>query len=185
MDGMQSTSWEWQQVRRTAEEAVGPEIAKLIDEARRKEHPAGQLISVLHAIQAKFGFLSDEHMAAVAQLLQVPAATVTGVATFYHFFKFEKPGRFVISLCMGTACYVKGADKVAERLRQELGIDFGETTRDGLFSFEQARCLGMCGLAPVLMINDRVYEKVSPDDVPALLQACTRQAHEGQAAGAE
>ena len=108
-------------------------------------------------------------MAAVAQLLGVPKSTVTGVATFYHFFRLEKVGKYMISLCTGTACYVKGADRVANRIAEELGVEMGGSTEDGLFTFQQARCLGMCGLAPVLMINDEVYEKVKPDDIHSLI----------------
>ena len=109
-------------------------------------------------------------MDAVAQLMQVPTAKVYGVATFYHFFRLKPRGRFVINVCLGTACYVKGADRVVEKIKEELGIDFGETTTDGLFSLEASRCLGTCGLAPVMMIGDEVYGQVTPDKVPALLE---------------
>lgn len=85
-------------------------------------------------------------------------------------------GRFMINVCMGTACYVKGADRVAARFREELGIDFGQTTTDGQFSLHDAACLGTCGLAPVVMINARVYPRVTPDQVPGLLESLTAPA---------
>jgi NADH:ubiquinone oxidoreductase subunit E len=109
-------------------------------------------------------------MNAVAQLLGVPTATVTGVATFYHYFRLQAAGKFMINVCMGTACYVKGADKVAARFEEELGIEFGQTTTDGQYSLHSAACLGTCGLAPVVMINEQVFSKVTADQVPALLE---------------
>ncbi len=164
-----------QDVMADARQDLPEDIVALIEQCRQRENPEGQLISVLHKVQAHYGYLPTEQMDAVAQLLQVPSATVTGVATFYHFFRLTPKGRFSISVCMGTACYVKGADRVASRLEDELGITFGETTTDGQFSLEESRCLGTCGLAPVMMINGQVHGKVTPDDVPSLLQACRRE----------
>lgn len=170
-----------QAVRAAAEAALPAEIVRFIEQVRQGPHPESQLISVLHKVQAHFGHLGSEHLDAVAQLLQVPAAKVSGVATFYHFFRLRPKGRFVINVCMGTACYVQGAELLVQRLREELGIDFGQTTSDGLFTLECARCLGTCGLAPVLMINNEVHGKVTPDRIPALLEQCHRQA-KGEAA---
>ena len=103
------------------------------------------------------------------QLLQVPTAKVVGVATFYHFFRLRPQGKFIIRVCLGTACYVKGADRLAQKLKEELGIDFGETTKDGVFSLEASRCLGTCGLAPVMMVGEDVHPQVTPDQVPSIL----------------
>ena len=108
-------------------------------------------------------------MDAVAQLMRIPSATVTGVATFYHFFRLKPCGKFLINVCLGTACYVKGAQDVADRIKEELGVDFGETSKDGMFTLESARCLGTCGLAPVVMIGDDVHPRVKPDQIPTLL----------------
>lgn len=160
----------WTTIEANAREALTPEIVNFINDCRRGPHPESRLIAVLHRVQDHFGYLAREQMDAVAQLLGVPAATVTGVATFYHFFRLQPVGRYMINVCMGTACYVKGADKVAAKFEEELGIDFGQTTTDGQYSLHNAACLGTCGLAPVVMINDRVYGKVSPDQVPALLE---------------
>lgn len=146
------------------------DLVRFIQTCQQGPEPASQLISVLHRVQGHFGHLGAEQLDAVAQLLGVPAAKVAGVATFYHYFRLQPQGRFMISVCMGTACYVKGADKVAAKFKDELGIEFGQTTTDGLFSIHEARCLGTCGLAPVVMINDEVYGKVTPDQVPALLE---------------
>ncbi len=158
-----------QQVLEQSRAALPADIVEYIEAVRSRPQPESQLISVLHKVQRRFGYLDRAHMDAVAHLLGVPAAKVSGVATFYHFFRLTPRGKYVISVCMGTACYVKGAEKVLDRIREELGIDLGETTRDGLFSLEESRCLGTCGLAPVLMINEEVHAKVSPEQVPALL----------------
>jgi NADH-quinone oxidoreductase E subunit len=150
--------------------ALPQTVLDLIESALFGPHPESQLIAVLHAVQEHAGWLPPEQMDAVAQLLGVPTSRVTGVATFYHFFRLTPRGRHVIHVCLGTACYVKGADRLVEKLRGELGITFGETTKDGLFSLEVSRCLGTCGLAPVLMIDDDIYGQVTPDKIPALLE---------------
>lgn len=160
-----------ERVMARSREALTPEIVEHIERARRDEHPQGSLIAVLHKVQEHFGWLGRDQLDAVAQLLGVPAATVTGVATFYHYFRLQPAGRFRINVCMGTACYVKGADKVAARFQEELGITFGQTTTDGRYSLHSAACLGTCGLAPVVMINERVYSRVTPDQVSVLLES--------------
>lgn len=159
-----------EEVRRRSVEALTPEIVAFIERCAGDTHATSHLISILHKVQSHFGYLGREQMDAVAQLLQVPAAKVTGVATFYHYFRLEPRGRFVINVCLGTACYVKGVERVADKLCEELGIQFGETTKDGLFSLEGTRCLGACGLAPVVMIEDKVYGDMTPDQIPALIE---------------
>lgn len=173
---IQSKTDNWPQVKAKSEAALTPEIVKYIEEVRRGPEPHSRLISVLHKVQAHFGFLGTEQMDAVAQLLRVPAADVTGVASFYHFFRLKPGGKYLINLCMGTACYVKGANEVAEKIKDELGIDVGETSGDGMFTLEYARCLGTCGLAPVLMVNGEVHAKVKPDQIPALLESYREKA---------
>lgn len=167
---MSQSTDNWSEVRDESEQVLPPEIVEAIEQVRGGEHSDSQLISILHKVQGHFGHLGREQLDAVAQLMQIPAAKVTGVATFYHFFRLTPRGQFMINLCMGTACYVQGADRVAEKLQDELGIEFGETTSDGLFSLEQSRCLGTCGLAPVMTVNDDVYGNVTPDKIPALLE---------------
>jgi len=146
------------------------DILKFIQECKKKEYPDSQLISVLHKVQDKFGYLPKEKMEAVAQLMQIPAARVSGVASFYHYFRLKPVGKLIISVCLGTACHVKGADLVAKKLEEELGIKFGETTTDGLFTLEVARCLGMCALAPIIKIGEDVHAHVTPDQIPAILE---------------
>lgn len=145
------------------------EIKELIDLFNKEEHPESQLIAVLHKVQLHYGYLPEDVLDEVAQQLQIPTSTVSGVASFYHFFSLTPKGKFAVSVCMGTACFVKGADKILEALQTELGIELGETTTDGLFSLDNSRCLGICALAPVLMINDKIYSNVTPRQVPELL----------------
>lgn len=159
-----------QEVMEAARAALGAEIAAFIDRCMQGPRPESQLIAVLHKVQAEYGWLSPEHLDGVAQLLQVPAAKVAGVASFYHFFRLAPRGRFTINVCLGTACYVKGAERVAAKIMEELGITWGETTKDGVFTLEGSRCLGTCGLAPVVMIGDEVHANVTPDQVPVMLE---------------
>jgi len=150
-----------------------------IAEVMKGTEPHSQLISVLHKVQGHFGYLGREQIDAVAQLMRIPQAKVTGVATFYHFFRMKPRGRFMVHVCLGTACYVKGASEIAERFKEELGVDFGETSKDGLFSLESSRCLGTCGLAPVVMIDEVVHGKVKPEQVRALLDTYRSKVGEG------
>jgi NADH:ubiquinone oxidoreductase subunit E len=169
---------QWDAVEAHSRAALSDEIVDYIMACRERPHAESGLIAVLHKVQAHFGYLGQAQMDAVAQLMQIPTAKVTGVATFYHFFHLQPRGQFVINVCMGTACYVKGADRVAERLKEELGIDFGETTTDGMFSLEATRCLGTCGLAPVIMIGDQVHGDVTPDQIPGMLEKALREPRE-------
>lgn len=157
-------------VNRRSAEALTPEIVAYIETCNKGDYATSNLIGVLHRVQHHFGYLGREQLDAVAQLLQVPTANVTGVATFYHFFRLEPRGRYIINVCLGTACYVKGAERVADRLCDELGIQFGETTSDRLFSLESTRCVGTCGLAPVVVINEKVYGNMTPDQIPGLIE---------------
>jgi len=145
------------------------EIVAMIDNFRAREHGESYLISVLQEIQNRFGYLSREHMDEVSSRMQIPSAKVTGVATFYHFFSFKPRGQVRVCVCMGTACFVRGADRVLDRLKELLGVDEGETTDDGKFSIESARCLGACALAPVVVVNEKVYGNVEPGQVEGIL----------------
>lgn len=171
-----TTTDNWDEVEAAAKGALPEDVVRFIEECRDGPEPHSQLIAVLHRVQERMGYLGAEQLDAVAQLLGVPAAKVSGVATFYHYFKLQPHGRYMINVCLGTACYVNGADKVAAKLKEELGIDFGQTSSDGLFSLHSAACLGTCGLGPVVMINDRVHPKMTPDQVPALLDALIEEA---------
>lgn len=165
----------WQQIEAQSQAALTPELVELIATCRAQEHAESQLIAVLHKVQEHFGYLGKEQLDAVAQLMQIPVAKVTGVASFYHFFRLTPPGKFVINICLGTACYVKGAQALVEKIKDELGIDIGETSGDGLFTLQAARCLGTCGLAPVLMVNEDVHPAVKPEHIPAILEKYRNQ----------
>ncbi len=146
------------------------DIINYIKECMGNRHGESYLIPVLQKIQNQFGYLSKAHMDEVSQLMQIPAVKVTGVATFYHFFSFVPKGQHRVTVCMGTACFVRGAGQVLTRFSEFLGINPGQTTSDGKFSLECARCLGACALAPVVLVNDRVYGAVQPGDVLKILK---------------
>jgi NADH:ubiquinone oxidoreductase subunit E len=177
---MSTTTDNWPQVEAAAQESLGKDIAMFIEQCRAGDEPDSRLVAVLHEVQAQYGYLDGEHLDAVAQLMQIPAAKVAGVASFYHFFRLEPRGRFMINICMGTACYVKGADRVARKVISEVGITWGETSSDGVFTLEGARCLGTCGLAPVVMIDDQIHGNVTPDEIPVLLEEYLQKAQEPQ-----
>ncbi|MEE4199014.1 MAG: NADH-quinone oxidoreductase subunit NuoE [Bacteroidales bacterium] len=128
-----------------------------------------ELINVLHKTQEHFGYLPAEVQEVVAQELNVPVAKVYGVVTFYSFFTMLPKGKYPISICTGTACYVRGADNVLQEFKRQLGIEVGETTEDGEFSLSCLRCVGACGLAPVVLVGDKTYGRVAPDGVKAIL----------------
>lgn len=152
-------------------EAFPRDLSEWIARFAGNERGESMLIPVLQEVQKRYGYLSREHMDAVSALMRIPATKVTGVATFYHFFHLAPRGRHTITVCMGTACFVRGADKVMDRLRELLGIGEGETTEDGRFSLESARCLGTCALAPVVVVGETVHGSVQPGGVEKLLRA--------------
>ncbi|PHV71034.1 NAD(P)H-dependent oxidoreductase subunit E [Sporanaerobium hydrogeniformans] len=137
------------------------ELEKFINELPEKR---GALISVLHKAQSLFGYLPKEVQVFVGKKLGVPVSQVYGVVSFYSFFTMLPKGEHPISVCLGTACYVRGADKVLDAFKKELGIEIGETTPDGKFSLDALRCVGACGLAPVVLIGDKVYGRINTAD---------------------
>ncbi|NGX62891.1 MAG: NADP-reducing hydrogenase subunit HndA [Candidatus Anoxychlamydiales bacterium] len=153
-----------------ARKELDKDILDFINESLQKEHPESFLIAVLHKVQEKYGYLSKDHLQAVAYLMNIPAAKVSGVASFYHLFHLKPKGKFVVSVCLGTACFVKGAEKLAKKFKEELGVDLGQTTTDGRFTLVNTRCLGMCAMAPVVKVAEDIHSKVTPDQVPALLE---------------
>lgn len=130
---------------------------------------AGALIPVLHQAQECFGYLPKEVQARVAKGLNIPPSEVYGVVTFYHFFTMQPRGDHEIKVCMGTACYVRGADQVVSAIGEALHIGEGETTEDRKFSLNLVRCLGSCGLAPAMMIDEEVYGRLTPTEVKEIL----------------
>jgi len=172
------TTDNWAELERGYRAMLPEPVLAFIDENRNRPHSESMLIATLHMVQAHFGHLGPGHLEAVAQLMQIPLAKVTGAATFYHYFRLQPRGKYLINVCLGTACYVKGAEKVAQKLSDELGIHFGETSKDGIFSLESTRCVGTCGLAPVVMIGDEVHGPLTPGQVPALLESYLARAAE-------
>ncbi|GAB4285038.1 MAG: NADH-quinone oxidoreductase subunit NuoE [Candidatus Rifleibacteriota bacterium] len=128
------------------------------------------LIPILQAVQEEEGYISRESVIEIGKALNLPASKIYGVATFYNQFRFTPYGKYNIQVCRGTACHVKGSANLLNRLERELGILAGETTRDGVFSIEVVACIGACGLAPVIAINGNFHAKVTPDDIPGILE---------------
>ncbi len=142
----------------------------MLDEIIKKHvHERGALIPVLHEAQELFGYLPIEVQKKISEGLDVPLAEIYGVVTFYTQFSLQPKGKFKIQLCMGTACYVKGSGKILDKLKEKLGIDVGDITEDGKFSLEACRCIGACGLAPVMMVNDDVYGRLVADDIEGII----------------
>lgn len=129
----------------------------------------GELISILHKAQGEFGYLPEEVQRVIADKLNISIAKVYGVVTFYSFFTMTPKGRHAISICMGTACYVRGAEKIVDEFKDQLGIDVGGVTEDGKFSLDCLRCVGACGLAPVVLIGEKVYGRVEPHQVKEII----------------
>jgi NADP-reducing hydrogenase subunit HndA len=146
------------------------QIDKIREICKSFGNQSGELINVLHKVQGNFGYLPAEVQEVVAQELEVSVAKVYGVVTFYSFFTMLPKGKHPISICTGTACYVRGAEKVLEELKKELKIEVGETTNDGKFSINCLRCVGACGLAPVVMVGEKTYGRVAPEMVKDILK---------------
>ncbi len=150
----------------TGVQKLTPELKAFI--AEWKEKP-GNLIMVLHRVQQDFGYIPREVAFEVADLLDVPLAKIYGVITFYNFFKLKKPGRNQIQVCLGTACYLKGGEDIIQELEGILGVGLNTVTADGEFSVEAVRCLGCCGLAPVMVVNGEVYGKVKTENLQGIV----------------
>jgi NADH-quinone oxidoreductase subunit E len=142
------------------------ELVTFIDEWKVKP---GSLIMILHKTQETFGFISRPAAERLARMTGIPLARIYGVITFYHFFKTVKPGKFRISVCLGTACYLKGGQDLIEEARSILGLAEGGNTDDGLFSIDPVRCVGCCGLAPVITVGADTYGKVTKDQLPEII----------------
>ena len=143
-----------------------PELLAFI--ADWKEKP-GNLIMVLHRVQEEFGYIPRTAAVKVSELLEVPLAKIYGVITFYHFFKLEEPGKYNIQVCMGTACYLKGGQDLIDEMENILGIGVNQVTEDKQFSIEAVRCIGCCGLAPVMLVDGEVYGKVTTEELPEII----------------
>ena len=148
-------------------EQMTPEIKAFIEEWKSKP---GNLIMVLHQVQKTYGYIPRNIAIEISELLDVPLAKIYGVVTFYNFFKLQKAGKYIIQVCLGTACYLRGGDDLIKEFERILGIGVNATTADGLFSIEAVRCLGCCGLAPVVVVNGEVHGKLEKKDVAAIVE---------------
>ena len=153
-------------------EKMTPEISAFIEEWKSKP---GNLIMVLHQVQQTYGYIPRNIAIEISERLSVPLAKIYGVVTFYNFFKLEKAGKYKIQVCLGTACYIRGGDDLLKALEKELGIGLNSTTPDGLFSIEAVRCLGCCGLAPVIVVNGNVHGRLTSKDVPTIIEQYRKQ----------
>lgn len=149
-----------------ATENLAPDIKATVRKWARKR---GSLIMMLHEIQNQRGFVPREVAMELARAVDVPLARIYEVLTFYNYFKTESPGKVVISACTGTACHLKGAPELVKAFQQELGIAEGETTPDGNFHLQTVRCVGCCGLAPVVVVNGKTYGRLKPAEIRAVV----------------
>ena len=141
-------------------------LEQVMDDYDRKEN---NLIQILHMAQAIFGYLPAEVQSFIAGKMDIPNSKVNSVLTFYSFFSTKPKGKYTVSICLGTACYVRGGKDVVNKLKEILGCDVGETTDDKIFSLQVMRCIGACGLAPAMTINDKVYKQVNPNKLHRIL----------------
>lgn len=142
------------------------------DIVAKHKNSKGALIPILHEVQGLYGYLPIEAQEVIAKEMNVPISEVFGVISFYSFFSLNPKGKHRVSICMGTACYVKGSGPILDKLKETLAIEVGETTEDGEFTLEDCRCLGACGLAPVLTINGKVFGRLTKDDIPEIIEGC-------------
>ena len=148
------------------EKMLTQEIEAFIEKWRGKP---GNLIMVLHRVQEEFGYIPRDAVFEVAEALDIPVAKIYGVITFYHFFKLSKPGKNQIAVCMGTACYLNGGQELIDECERILGVGLNTVTEDGEFSVEAVRCIGCCGLAPVLTVNGEVFGEVDTRQIAKII----------------
>ncbi len=147
-------------------ECKDEKIEKILSKYEKNK---SNLIQILNEVQEIYGYIPESVQLEISKYLEIEMAEIYGVITFYARFTLKPKGKYNIAVCLGTACFVKGSEKVLDRVKQKLGIDVGETTKDGKFSLEATRCIGACGLAPVFTINDEVYGKATPEMVDKII----------------
>lgn len=149
---------------------IRPDVRKGIEDiCDTYANESSPLMMILSAIQKKYGYIPLEVQEIVSKKTRIPVAEIYGVVTFYSFFSLKPKGKYVVGICLGTACYVKNSQMVLDKFTEKLGIQAGETTEDGLFTIEAIRCIGACALAPAMSINGKVYPKVTPDQVERII----------------
>lgn len=147
--------------------ASNAELNAIVDKWKDKK---GSLVMMLHAVQNHFGYVPRDAAMEIAHRANIPLAKIYEVLTFYHFFKLTAPAKHQISVCTGTACYLKGAQDIIKTLEHELGVNAGQVTADGRFSVVALRCIGCCVLAPAMTIDGKIYGQVKQADIPAILR---------------
>ena len=167
-----SNKQETQVMDKAEKEKAFEQIANIIDLYKDKE---GSLIQVLHLSQTVYGYLPMELQEFISDKMGIPLSVVSGVVSFYSFFSTTPRGEHTIRVCMGTACYVRGGKKIVEYLQDHLGVELGGTTDDGMFTFEIVRCIGACGLAPAMMIDEKVYKQVSTAKLGSILDSYKKE----------
>ena len=155
-----------------ADERVKQEVNEILQQFIKDKQ---NLITILNEVQEKYGYIPKMAQVEIANYLNIPLAEVYGVITFYSRFTLKPKGKYNISVCLGTACFVKGSKELFERARQKLGIEEGETTPDGLFSLDATRCVGACGLAPVFTVNNEVYGKATVKKLDEVIDSLKEQ----------
>lgn len=157
-----------------ATETLGQQDVSIIhDIVDRFKDIKGNLIMILHQVQGHYGYVPKEAIRGIADLLDLPTAKIYEVVTFYNYFKLNPPAKHNIAVCLGTACYLKGGDAVRENFNNALNIKDNATTEDGLFQVESVRCVGCCGLAPTVSVNDKVYSAATKRDVERIIAQCS------------
>lgn len=141
-----------------AADGKDPKMEEILEKYGKEK---SNLIQILNEVQEYYGYVPERAQLAISEYLTIPMAEIYGVVTFYSRFTLKPKGKYHIAVCLGTACFVKGSEQVLDRAKERLGIDVGETTKDGKFSLEATRCIGACGLAPVFTVNDEVYGKAT------------------------
>lgn len=159
----------------TKDKTIVNEIKDFIATKMTLPNPESNLIAVLHKVQQLYGYLPKDVIDMVAVEMNIPTAHIWGVATFYHYFNLKKPGKYTIAICLGTACYVKGSGKILDAIKEHLKIDVGQVTEDGVFSIQPARCVGACGQAPVLMIDEKIYGELTPEKAIKIIESYRTQ----------
>lgn len=142
----------------------------LIKIAKKYEGKSDDIIEALHEVQNLYGYISSDAQKCLSKYLNVPMSEIYGIITFYSRFTLKPKGKYNIQVCLGTACYVKGSKKILEAFEKELNIKSGDITSDGMFSLEEVRCIGACGLAPAIVINEEVYGKITEDNVHQIIE---------------
>ena len=155
---------------------ISPKSLQIINEIiENRKSMKTPLMMILSDIQNKFGYIDIEVQQIVANALNIPVSEVYGVVTFYSYFSLKPKGKYVIGICFGTACYVKGAQSLIEAFSNRLGIKEGQTTEDGMFTIDVLRCIGACGLAPVISVNGKIYPHVTIKDVDKIIEDCRKE----------